>query len=414
MSYSFDFANGQARVVIDATAAEMQTNYAAWKPRGYRIKSLSVYGPANNLRYTAIWMKVGEPNEWAAYFDLKAGSQQDLFRQAQASLGRVTTILSATKDEQHSARFAEVFEYLPDVEVLIEQEKFFTAVQDLKPRDQSYQLAWITTYGQSEGELNFAWCATVWHRKKDKKARSVVPWNLMAAPFQTDPNAPHPGVAMSAPLLEAKLNTVLVAETERHETLTIWREDNLGEQRLSHSRRLYELLSDISKYEQEGFFPVRIDAAGGYSFSVPTKGPSPGLVHHSAVYMRAPQLRYRASLLPSMKPPERTWEPTAGKSVPGCVELDDYVKTLMMHYGIPQAQLAVVRNKVLVYNRAYTYYVKDRPWLGTVEPTTLLNQFRIGSISKTLTAIAIMQLLSTSIRAALIRPSTRGYRRCST
>jgi len=84
---------------------------------------------------------------------------------------------------------------------------------------------------------------------------------------------------------------------------------------------------------------------------------------------------------------ERKWQVT-GRDVPEMSSFDNTMKTFMTSRNISGGALAVTYNGRLVLARGYTY--TDDPQDITVQPTSL---FRIGSISKPVTATAIMRLV---------------------
>jgi len=84
---------------------------------------------------------------------------------------------------------------------------------------------------------------------------------------------------------------------------------------------------------------------------------------------------------------ERQWQVT-GRDVPELSSFDTTMKTFMTSRNISGGALAVTRNSKLILARGYTY--TDDPQDITVQPTSL---FRIASISKPITAAAIMRLV---------------------
>ncbi|GAA3969915.1 hypothetical protein GCM10023085_60180 [Actinomadura viridis] len=94
----------------------------------------------------------------------------------------------------------------------------------------------------------------------------------------------------------------------------------------------------------------------------------------------------------------RTWK-VSGKAGAGLGGFDTAVKKLMQDRGIPCGSLAVMRNGRLILARGYTW--SDDTSLS-VQPTSL---FRIGSLSKAVTATAIMRLVQDG-RLGLSRPVT--------
>jgi uncharacterized protein (TIGR03437 family) len=77
-----------------------------------------------------------------------------------------------------------------------------------------------------------------------------------------------------------------------------------------------------------------------------------------------------------------------GQSSPGTAGLDTVMQGILTKYSIPGAALAISRNGVLVYARGFGY--ADTASAKPVQPDSL---FRVGSVSKTFTAIAIMELV---------------------
>lgn len=77
-----------------------------------------------------------------------------------------------------------------------------------------------------------------------------------------------------------------------------------------------------------------------------------------------------------------------GQSSPGTTGLDKVMEGLLAKYSIPGAALAVSRNGALVYARGFGS--ADTASARLVQPDSL---FRVASVSKTFTAIAIMKLV---------------------
>jgi N-acyl-D-amino-acid deacylase len=90
-----------------------------------------------------------------------------------------------------------------------------------------------------------------------------------------------------------------------------------------------------------------------------------------------------------------TWSATAaadgiqvtGTEVPGLAPFDDWMKSFMSEHEIPGGSLAIVKDGKLVYARGFG--LADREAKTPVQPESL---FRIASVSKPLTAVAILKL----------------------
>ena len=79
---------------------------------------------------------------------------------------------------------------------------------------------------------------------------------------------------------------------------------------------------------------------------------------------------------------------TTGNALPGLTAFDRAVVTLLEKWKIPGASLAVAKDGRLVLARGYGYSDKDR-----FRPVTPDLRFRMASLSKSLTATAIMKLV---------------------
>lgn len=89
-----------------------------------------------------------------------------------------------------------------------------------------------------------------------------------------------------------------------------------------------------------------------------------------------------------MHQPAALAQPTTGQTSPGMSALDQTMQGLLSTYSIPGAALAVSRNGILVYARGFGY--ADVTAARPVQPDSL---FRVASVSKTFTAVAVMELV---------------------
>ena len=91
---------------------------------------------------------------------------------------------------------------------------------------------------------------------------------------------------------------------------------------------------------------------------------------------------------PPVTPPGQPEIPITGSAVPGMASFDSFVTDFMRKLAIPGGAVAVMRDGKLVYARGFGY--ADVENKTPVQPDAL---FRIASVSKTLTAAAIMKLV---------------------
>jgi CubicO group peptidase (beta-lactamase class C family) len=92
------------------------------------------------------------------------------------------------------------------------------------------------------------------------------------------------------------------------------------------------------------------------------------------------------SVSPPITPPAEI--PISGAAVPGMQPYEQSVRDLMKKYGIPGGAVAVVRDGKLFYARGFGY--ADLEHKTPVQPDA---QFRIASVSKPITAVAVMKLV---------------------
>jgi CubicO group peptidase (beta-lactamase class C family) len=91
---------------------------------------------------------------------------------------------------------------------------------------------------------------------------------------------------------------------------------------------------------------------------------------------------------PPVTAPAQPEIPISGAAVPGMQPYEQSVRDLMKKYGIPGGAIAVVRDGKLFYARGFGY--ADVEHKTPVQPDA---QFRIASVSKPITAVAVMKLV---------------------
>jgi CubicO group peptidase (beta-lactamase class C family) len=94
------------------------------------------------------------------------------------------------------------------------------------------------------------------------------------------------------------------------------------------------------------------------------------------------------TVIPPVAPPVQQEIPITGSLVPGMVSYDQIIPDLMRKYSIPGGAVAVLRDGKLIYARGFGYADVENKTL--VQPDAL---FRIASVSKPITAVAIMKLV---------------------
>ena len=94
------------------------------------------------------------------------------------------------------------------------------------------------------------------------------------------------------------------------------------------------------------------------------------------------------AVTPPVTPPAQPEIPVSGTAVSGMASFDQAVTAFMRKLSIPGGAVAVMRDGKLIYARGFGYADVEKKTL--VQPDAL---FRVASVSKTITAAAIMKLV---------------------
>jgi CubicO group peptidase (beta-lactamase class C family) len=103
-------------------------------------------------------------------------------------------------------------------------------------------------------------------------------------------------------------------------------------------------------------------------------------------FLKTTAISFAVLLMTATASAQKRWTVT-GQDVPQFAGIDDMIHDQMVAHDISASSVAITKNGRLVYARGYTW---DRPDVEPVQPTSL---FRTGSIAKSITSIAIHQLI---------------------
>jgi CubicO group peptidase (beta-lactamase class C family) len=106
-------------------------------------------------------------------------------------------------------------------------------------------------------------------------------------------------------------------------------------------------------------------------------------MHHT---LKTAVISFSLILIAAPASAQRQWTVT-GQEVPGFAAIDDMIRAQMELHDIRASSVAITKDGRLVYTRGYTW---DQTDVEPVQPTSL---FRTGSIAKSITSIAIHQLI---------------------
>src|SRR5215470_1160027 len=321
--------------------------------QGYRFLSLSIYGPTSAPLYAAVMIKrpvVVAPRDW---LKLTAAHLQEGFAE-QAMLGFGGGVLAATGSFSDPL-FAAVFQ--PQNPIPLTRHRLHSGdASDLgtiqgmnaKAKSEGLILHWAASYGDA-GNPGFAaiWVPNTGH----------VLWN-------------NDGLLDDAGTYQARFNAetsawcrpAFVTLDGDNRYLSLFVDNEVGPWVARHNMTPEGYQTEFNTWTGKSFFPVCVQASGSSASSA----------------------RFAALFVQS--------EDTTGKQfhATGPVangDIDNVIRQAMQDSPVRHASLAIVHGTKLVYTRGYTMAEPDWP---VVQPTTC---FRTASVSKTVTALAVFQLI---------------------
>ncbi len=319
---------------------------------GYRFLSLSIHGAITLLQYTAVMVRrqqVVAQRDWPS---LTASQFQQIFNE-QAKQGFGPVIIAATGSASNP-RFAVVFQPQKPIPLtrhglLSGQENDPNTIQGMnkKAKEDGLILRWATSYGSILSPRY----AAIWVVNSDK-----VIWNAdgvleTSAQYQARFDAQTSGWCRPA---HVDLNT-----GKRYFSMYV--HDEIGPWIARHDMTSDAYQKEFNTWTQKGFFPICVQGGGAGSAT-----------RYAALFAK------REDPLPHQF---NAVGPVANEAI------DDAIRQAMTQSPVWNASLAIVHGKRLVYARGYSWGEPDWP---VCQPTS---RFRIASVSKTVTALAVYQLI---------------------
>jgi hypothetical protein len=337
----------------DQSLAQYAKLHDAAIGNGYRLVSLSIYGPTPAPLYAAVMIKRSNPSEQRQWPNLTSAQLTQIL-QDQTAQGFGATILAATGSAS-DPRFALVCEKQdpisltlfglksgrPDDAVTIEAKHREARIQGLIP-------LWIASYGTGN-DLCFA---GVWGRNNDQSA-----WN-------------PDGIADADKDLQARINAqmsgwcrpALLAVNQDGRHASVFVDNQVGCWQAQHALTSVQYQQAFDAWTARGYLPICVQAAGASVNSA----------------------RFAALFVQREAPDAKSFIATGPTQN---ADIDNVIMKFMAAQPLRQASVAIVKGTRLVYARGYTYAEANWP---VTQPTTL---FRLASVSKTVTALALFQLI---------------------
>jgi CubicO group peptidase (beta-lactamase class C family) len=353
------------------TGAHHQSSFTSLSGQGYRMISLSVYGAHDDPRYAAVWVKRTGPN-WVAVHGVNAAGYQSFFNDWTAK-GYVPTLVSATGGS-NNATFAAVFEqgiagtWLARHGMTSGPEANAGTFQNLNKsaHDKKMILRSVAIYGSATDRRY----AAVWHANP-----GFVKWHAYpsdtGASFQVVFNAETqlPGYQL------AGYRPAFVAVSADHMYCSVFKDDVVGHWVARHGMTSAEYQAEFNKQKDAGLYPISVQGGGS-----------------------GDNTRYAAIFAKQDVPQSREWTVT-GAAVPALAGFDQLMHTFMQANGVRAAQLAIAKNGVTKFSRAYTW---AEAGYRVTQPS---DRFLLASCSKMFLEAAVQALYD----AKKLKPDTKVY-----
>ena len=344
------------------TLAEHETLRNQWAAQGYRFVSLSIYGAVSAPVFAAVMVEQAVPVAQRDFPVMTASQWQQTF-DSQAQQGYGPIILAATGTAA-DPRFAAVFE--PQASIPLTRHGLTmgltndaytdpTTIQgaNFAARADGLILSWAASYG--DGTPAGQRFAGIWQPNPDATL-----WNcdgLTESPDGYQARFDAETAAWCRP------GFVTVGPGNTY--LSLFVANETGPWQARHNMTPAEYQTQFNTLTAEGYFPVCVQAAGADATSA----------------------RFAALFVQQQTVVPRQFTATGPVAN---ADIDAAVQAMMQTYPtVRHAALAIVYGTRLVYARGYTLAEPDWP---IVQPTTF---FRLASVSKVVTALAVFQLLET-------------------
>jgi CubicO group peptidase (beta-lactamase class C family) len=353
------------------TGAQHQAHIEKWSRHGYRMISLSVYGDPDQPLYGAVWLHRVGP-KWKEVHGVDATGYQ-IFLDRWTPDGYVPVLISATGPSD-GAVFAAVFERDVKGPWLVRHDMSSGPAanngtfenENAKAAAQRMILRSVAIYG-SRDDLRYA---GVWHFNP-VYVKCHIRISDSGSNYQMAFNAETklPGYELAA------YRPAYVAVSRDLIYCSVFKDDVVGPWIARHGMTGTEYQVELDHQLANGFYPVCVQGGGPHANPV-----------------------YAAIFAVRDFPLEREWTVT-GNAVPKFAALDHVMQQFNQANGVRAAQLAVVKDGVTIFSRAYTW---AEPGYRTIQPST---RFLLAGCSKIFLQAAVQSLYDDS----KLKPGTPVY-----
>jgi CubicO group peptidase (beta-lactamase class C family) len=335
------------------SSADHKAQMDKYTALGYRFISLSVYNTAQDPLYAAVMVKRPVVVAQQEFHGLSSAAMQKTFDE-EAARGFGPVIITATGSAENPL-FAAVFEPAKSIPLTRTALRGGDASDpttfqghNQKAKADGTILTWAGVYGDAADPRYIG----IWRRNTDG-----IFWNADGA---DDSAADYQGRATAEASGWARPSFVTRSFAGRY--LSIFVDNAIGAWVARHELTAEQYQAEFDAHYKQGYFPLLVQGGGAGS-----------------------NIRFAALFVKQEKPMARQW---TAKGSPSIGAVDQVMEQAMKGSNVRAAGLAVIKGTKLVLARGYTW---AEPGYPVTEPTTL---FRVASCSKTVTAIAIHQLIA--------------------
>jgi CubicO group peptidase (beta-lactamase class C family) len=320
--------------------------------KGYRFLSLSIHGTAGDPRYTAVMIKRAQVVAQRDFpFMTEAEWQATFSDQAQKRYGPM--ILTAT-GPAGAARFAAVFQ--PQSPVPLTRHRLKngedTDLETIQGMNKKAKLdGLILRWADSYSDVVNPRFTAIWTPNTDKTIWNADGTLETVEQYQARFEAQHSGWA----------RPTLVTPNASNVYFSHFVDNQIGGFVARHNMSGAKYQEEFDTWTPKGYFPICVQAGGSGSST-----------------------RYAALFVKRETPIQREFHATGPVAN---AAIDDLFKNIMQKTPVRHMSVAIVHNAKLVFARGYTWAEPDYP---ICQPTT---RFRQASVSKTIMAMAIYQLI---------------------
>ena len=344
----------------DQSLAQHQQQVSTWSAKGYRTKSLCVYGEPGSQLYAAVMILRPVVIAERAWFALSASEFQQTF-DAQSKDGFGPYIVSATGPTDNpliAVSFCPVTP-TPLTRTNLSADELTTLNTQAFQNDQV--LRWADAYG-SPNDVQYI--AVWWPNPVEDGTTAQRAW-------QND------GLADDGPTAQARFDAVTsgrgravhIALDPGGGVFEVYDDTEIGPwvSRVGMTSQQYQDAFDQQK--KAGLSPVCVAASASGS-----------------------DTSFAAIFAGAEDPTPRQFRSSANAACPPVAAVDNVIETFLKANDMRGVSLAILSGSRLVYAKGYTWAEPDYP---DIVPTTY---FRQASVSKTFTALGIYQLIEEGVK----------------